>query len=56
MPYLELKNVSFSYANGYEAIQDVNMQFELGESAAIIGQYGACKTTAVKWLNGILLP
>lgn len=56
MPYLELKNVSFSYANGYEAIQDVNMQFELGESAAIIGQNGAGKTTTVKLMNGLLLP
>lgn len=56
MAYLELKNVSFVYANGYEAVQDVSMKFELGESAAIIGQNGAGKTTTVKLMNGLLLP
>lgn len=56
MPYLELKSVSYVYSNGYKAIEDVNMQFELGESVAIIGQNGAGKTTTVKLMNGLLNP
>lgn len=46
MSYLELKNVSFAYPNGYTAVEDVSMAFEKGEAVAIIGQNGAGKTTA----------
>lgn len=56
MSYLEVKNVSYVYSNGYTAIENVNMNFELGESVAIIGQNGAGKTTTVKMMNGLLRP
>lgn len=56
MAYLELKNVSYTYPNGYEAVKNINMSFELGESVAIIGQNGAGKTTTVKMMNALLLP
>lgn len=56
MSYLSLKNVSYSYVNGYEAVQNMNLDFDLGESAAIIGQNGAGKTTAVKLMNRLLIP
>ena len=56
MAYLELKNVSFAYPNGYTAVEHVDMSFELGEAVAIIGQNGAGKTTTVKLMNGLLRP
>lgn len=56
MAYLELKNVSFQYPNGYMAIENLNLSFEKGEKAAIIGQNGAGKTTAAKLMNGLLRP
>lgn len=56
VPYLSLKNVWYTYSNGYEAVQDINLDFELGESVAIIGQNGAGKTTTVKLMNRLLLP
>ncbi len=56
MAYLSLRNVSYTYENGYEAIQNVNADFELGESVAIIGQNGAGKTTTVKLMNKLLTP
>lgn len=56
MAYLELKNVGFSYDNGYEAVRNINMSFELGESVAIIGENGAGKTTTVKLMNRLLVP
>ena len=56
MAYLELNKVSFSYDNGYEAVKNVSMSFEKGESVAIIGQNGAGKTTTVKLMNGLLKP
>lgn len=56
MGYLEMREVSFSYPNGYEAIKEVNLNFGLGESVAIIGQNGSGKTTTVKLMNGLLKP
>lgn len=56
MGFLEMKKVSFTYPNGYEAIKDVDLNFEKGESVAIIGQNGAGKTTTVKLMNGLLKP
>lgn len=56
MAYLELKNVTYVYSNGYKAIENINMEFDLGESVAIIGQNGAGKTTTVKLMNGLLKP
>lgn len=56
MSYLEVKNVSYAYSNGYTAIENVNINFDLGESVAIIGQNGAGKTTTVKMMNGLLRP
>ena len=41
MAYLELKNVSYVYPNGYTAVEDVSMAFKEGEAVAIIGQNGA---------------
>ncbi|WP_346704207.1 ATP-binding cassette domain-containing protein [uncultured Agathobaculum sp.] len=56
MAYLELKNVGFAYPNGFQAVENVSMSFELGETVAIIGQNGAGKTTTVKLMNGLLRP
>lgn len=56
MAYLSLKNVSFSYPNGFEAVRNIHLDFELGESVAIIGQNGAGKTTTVKLMNRLLVP
>lgn len=56
MAYLELKNVSFAYPNGNTAVQNLSMEFELGEAVAVIGQNGAGKTTMVKLMNGLLRP
>ncbi|HLR71904.1 MAG TPA: ABC transporter ATP-binding protein [Pseudogracilibacillus sp.] len=56
MTYLSLNDVSFSYPNGFQAVQHVNISFDKGESVAIIGQNGAGKTTTVKMMNGLLKP
>lgn len=56
MAYLELKQVSYRYPNGYTAVEDISMSFEKGEKVAIIGQNGAGKTTTVKLMNGLLKP
>ena len=50
MAYIEIRDVSFAYPKGNEALQDVNLYIEEGEKIAIIGQNGAGKTTFVQGL------
>ncbi|WP_408011300.1 energy-coupling factor ABC transporter ATP-binding protein [Pseudalkalibacillus sp. A8] len=56
MSFLSLNNVTYSYPNGFKAVEDITMSFEKGESVAIVGQNGAGKTTTVKLMNGLLKP
>lgn len=56
MALVEVKNVSFSYPNGFCAVDDISFTVEPGENIAIIGQNGAGKTTTVKMLNGLMKP
>jgi len=53
---IELKNVTFTYPNGYTANVGLNLTVEKGEKVAIVGQNGAGKTTAVKLMNGLNKP
>lgn len=56
MAYMEIKDVSFSYPNGFEALSDLNISIDRGEKVAIIGENGAGKTTTAKLFNGLLRP
>ncbi|MFF2447417.1 energy-coupling factor ABC transporter ATP-binding protein [Neobacillus sp. NPDC058068] len=56
MSYLTLEDVSYCYPDGFKAIENISMKFDLGESVAIIGQNGAGKTTTVKLMNGLIKP
>ena len=56
MSYIEVKNVSFAYPNGYIAVDDISLKIEKGENIAIIGQNGAGKSTTVKMLNALQYP
>lgn len=51
-----LKDVSFSYPNGFLAVDHINIEINSGENVAIVGQNGAGKTTTVKMMNGLLKP
>ena len=42
---IDLKNVSFSYENGTEALHDINLRIDNGEFAFIVGSSGAGKST-----------
>jgi energy-coupling factor transport system ATP-binding protein len=53
---IELKNVTFSYPNGYIANENLNLLIKDKEKVAIVGQNGAGKTTAVKLMNGLNRP
>jgi energy-coupling factor transport system ATP-binding protein len=53
---LRIESLSFSYPSGVEALREVSLSIQSGESLAVVGQNGAGKTTLVKHLNGLLRP
>lgn len=56
MAYIEMKDVSFAYPNGYLAVDQISIEVEKGDNIAIIGQNGAGKSTTVKMLNALEYP
>lgn len=56
MADIVIKNVSFTYPNGYTAVENINLEIRQGENVAIVGQNGAGKTTLVKMMNGLNKP
>ena len=56
MSELEFNNVSFTYPNGFKAINDLNFVVHPSEKVAIVGQNGAGKSTCAKLMNGLLRP
>ena len=53
---ITLDQVSFAYANGVQALHEVNLHIPAGQDVALIGENGAGKTTLVKQINGLLKP
>jgi energy-coupling factor transport system ATP-binding protein len=53
---IEIRNASFTYPNGFLAIDNISITIADGERVAIVGQNGAGKTTAVKMMNGLNRP
>jgi energy-coupling factor transport system ATP-binding protein len=53
---IELRDVSFVYADGTRALDQVSTLVRKGEMVGIIGVNGSGKTTLAKTLNGLLKP
>lgn len=53
---VEVTNLSYKYASGQLALENINLKVQRGEFIALIGQNGAGKTTLAKHLNGLLKP
>jgi cobalt/nickel transport system ATP-binding protein len=53
---IELKNISYCYPEGAEALADINLTVNVGEKLVIAGPNGAGKSTLFLILNGILKP
>lgn len=47
---IEFNNVSFSYKNGEEVLQDFNLKVEKGQTIALVGETGSGKSTIVNLL------
>lgn len=52
---IEMHNVSFNY-RGVEALKNINIKVNKGESVALIGPNGSGKSTLLKLINGIVHP
>lgn len=53
---LTLRNVSFQYPSGIQAVHNLSLDLFSGDFAALIGSNGAGKTTVLKLLLGLLQP
>ena len=54
-PLLELKDFKYSYGN-IEVIHGIDLKVDVGECVTIIGANGACKTTTLQAISGLLSP
>ena len=55
-PIISIANLSKSYASGFRALKDVNLDIRRGEIFALLGPNGAGKTTLIGIVCGIVRP
>ena len=55
-PVIEIKGLSKTYASGYSALRDIDLEIARGEIFALLGPNGAGKTTLISILCGIVNP
>ena len=55
-PILSVNQLSKTYAGGFQALKDINLQIQKGEILALLGPNGAGKTTLISTICGIVRP
>jgi ABC-2 type transport system ATP-binding protein len=55
-PIISVKNLSKTYASGFHALKNINLDVQRGEIFALLGPNGAGKTTLIGIICGILNP
>jgi len=55
-PIISVSHLSKTYASGYEALKDINLDIKRGEIFALLGPNGAGKTTLISIICGIVNP
>jgi cobalt/nickel transport system ATP-binding protein len=56
MKAIETINLSYTYADGTKALQNINFTVQQGENIALLGPNGAGKSTLLHHFNGLLMP
>ncbi len=55
-PIISISNLSKTYASGFQALKEINLEIRRGEIFALLGPNGAGKTTLIGIICGILVP
>jgi len=55
-PVVEVRRVSYTYANGRQAVREVSLAVQRGEIVGIVGRNGSGKTTLARLMIGLLKP
>src|SRR6266571_981440 len=55
-PVISISNLSKTYASGFRALKDINLEIRRGEIFALLGPNGAGKTTLISIVCGIVNP
>src|SRR3954470_1389743 len=55
-PIISVSNLSKTYASGFQALRNVNLEIRQGEILALLGPNGAGKTTLISVICGIVTP
>ncbi len=55
-PIISVSNLSKTYATGFKALKDINLEIREGEIFALLGPNGAGKTTLISIICGIVNP
>lgn len=53
---ISIQNLSKTYATGFQALKNINLEIERGEIFALLGPNGAGKTTLISTICGIVRP
>src|SRR6476660_3868000 len=55
-PIISISHLSKTYASGFEALKDINLDIRKGEIFALLGPNGAGKSTLINIICGIVTP
>ncbi len=56
MPIIRVSNLSKTYASGFQALKQIDLEIRRGEIFALLGPNGAGKTTLINIICGIVMP
>src|SRR5579859_8297062 len=55
-PIISISNLTKTYASGFQALKNIDLQISKGEIFALLGPNGAGKTTLISIICGIVTP